>query len=53
MSAAAVRICAVCDRPIRTGGRELIRHSASGARPSDWVHDVRDPECEPVRWGER
>ncbi|WP_330332567.1 hypothetical protein OHS33_24565 [Streptomyces sp. NBC_00536] len=45
---AAGQICVVCDRPIRTGGREFIRHSASGTRPSDWAHDSRDPACEPV-----
>ncbi|MET3983308.1 hypothetical protein [Streptomyces sp. PvR034] len=50
---AVSRICAVCDRPIRTGGREFVRHPASGARPSDWVHDLRDPACEPVRAGAR
>ncbi|MET9697655.1 hypothetical protein ABZY31_12085 [Streptomyces sp. NPDC006529] len=50
---AAGRICAVCDRPIRAGGTEFIRHSASGARPSDWAHDIRDPACKPVRPGAR
>ncbi|MET9698947.1 hypothetical protein ABZY31_18740 [Streptomyces sp. NPDC006529] len=49
MSAAAGRICAVCDRPIRTGGVEFIRHSTSGARPSDWAHAIRDPGCKPAR----
>ncbi|MFI5981504.1 hypothetical protein ACIBEA_11575 [Streptomyces sp. NPDC051555] len=53
MSTAGTRICAVCDRPIRTGGREFIRHSASGARPSDWAHDLLDPACKPVRVGAR
>ncbi|WP_330331867.1 hypothetical protein OHS33_20530 [Streptomyces sp. NBC_00536] len=53
MSMAAVRICAVCDRPIRTGGREFIRHSSSGARPSGWAHDLHDPSCKPVRAGAR
>ncbi|MFJ7204844.1 hypothetical protein ACIQWR_15040 [Streptomyces sp. NPDC098789] len=48
-AAAVGQICVVCDRPITAGGHEFIRHSASGARPSSWAHDIRDPSCKPLR----
>ncbi|MET3986053.1 hypothetical protein [Streptomyces sp. PvR034] len=43
------RICAFCDGPITAGGHEVIRHSASGAKPDHWAHDIRDPSCKPLR----
>lgn len=48
-TAPAGEICAVCDRPIRAGGVKFIRHSGSGARPSSWAHDIRDPSCQRPR----
>ncbi|MFJ7202291.1 hypothetical protein ACIQWR_01960 [Streptomyces sp. NPDC098789] len=48
-AAAAGRVCVRCDHPIRAGGVEVIRFSASGARPNEWAHDLRDPSCRPAR----
>ncbi|MCY0961534.1 hypothetical protein [Streptomyces sp. H27-H5] len=42
------RICFRCDRVIQAGGHEIPRDSMSGARPSSWAHDVRDPSCRPI-----
>lgn len=41
----AGRICCECDQPIRGEAREIVRHSASGVRPNDWVHPVG--QCDP------
>ncbi|MER5729087.1 hypothetical protein ABT084_12265 [Streptomyces sp. NPDC002138] len=51
--AAAGQICCRCDGIIRTGGHQLIQHSASGARPSTWEHDIRDSSCRRFRADER
>ncbi|MEU9007756.1 hypothetical protein [Streptomyces sp. NPDC048551] len=48
-----MRICVVCNRPIRAGGVPFIPHSASGARPDAWAHDIRDPSCQPSKTGKR
>ncbi|MFI5983084.1 hypothetical protein ACIBEA_19695 [Streptomyces sp. NPDC051555] len=48
-AAAAGRVCVRCDHVIRAGGVKFIRFSASGARPNEWAHDLRDPSCKPVR----
>ncbi|MET3986656.1 hypothetical protein [Streptomyces sp. PvR034] len=50
---AAGRICVFCDRPIKAGGHEFVPHSASGAQPSSWAHDIRAPSCKPLRADER
>ncbi|MFJ9545032.1 hypothetical protein [Streptomyces erythrochromogenes] len=42
------RICSRCDRLIEYGGYEVVRHSASGVRPNDWVHDPGDLACRPI-----
>ncbi|MFJ7205918.1 hypothetical protein ACIQWR_20570 [Streptomyces sp. NPDC098789] len=47
------QICAFCGRPIKAGGHEFTPHSASGARPTSWTHDIRDPSCKPLRTDER
>lgn len=39
------RICCVCDQPITGDANEIVRHSASGARPNDYTHKVGDPAC--------
>lgn len=52
MSATAVgQRCHRCDRIIRAGGHEVTQHSASGARPSTWEHDIRDPACTSIQVG--
>lgn len=44
---AAGQVCARCQRVIRSGGQKFIPHSGSGARPTVWSHDIRDPSCRP------
>ncbi|MFI5862289.1 DUF6415 family natural product biosynthesis protein [Streptomyces sp. NPDC051546] len=47
-------ICCLCDRPILSDGYETIPgHSMSGARPDQNAHDRTDPECRPIRPGNR
>lgn len=41
------QICVRCEGVIRAGGQEFIPHSVSGARPTVWSHDIRDPACRP------
>lgn len=45
----AGRICCVCDQAIIGPARKLVRHSASAARPDDYVHAADCPPREPVR----
>ncbi|MFZ3473069.1 hypothetical protein ACODT3_10955 [Streptomyces sp. 4.24] len=45
----AGRICCECDQAIIGEAREVVRHSASGVRPNDWVHPAPCPTPEAKR----
>ncbi|MCX5407537.1 hypothetical protein OHA37_27195 [Streptomyces sp. NBC_00335] len=45
----AGRICCECQQAIVGEAREIVRHSASGVRPNDYVHVDPCPPWRPSR----